>query len=521
MASDLAVSVRDLQKTYRIASARQGQMRLGEALAARARHPLRRTKRELFDALRGVTFDVREGEAIGIIGRNGAGKSTLLKILSRITTPTGGRIELYGRVGSLLEVGTGFHPELTGRENIYLNGAILGMGRREIDGHFDSIVDFAEVHTFLDTPVKRYSSGMYVRLAFAVAAHLEPEILIVDEVLAVGDAAFQKKCLRRMEEASSKDGRTILFVSHNMTAVESFCKRGIYLERGEIAYDGDMRTTVDRYLSSGVAALESSQGEFDLCGVERGSDVARPVFRKVTVRDGRGRVTNTVRMGEPLTLTIDLDGDYIRNHGIDVRIVNEADRPVVNLHSHMKALEIFDSKKGWEQVELTIPELPLVGGRYWVELQVREGSNVVGRKVTLDRVSRAATFEVQEADVYGTGFRLGTGTDAGVVFLDQRWEVRSNGSVVAATEAPVERARRGAACGSEEIERTMSLEEERALDLPLTPPAPQESPSGDSNLAVEAVRLARSAVAASVNAISAVARALGRRIGGETDAQQE
>ena len=208
---------------------------------------------EEFWALKDVNFEVREGEVLGIIGRNGAGKSTLLKILCRITEPTTGRVTLRGRVASLLEVGTGFHPELTGRENIYLNGAILGMSRAEIRRKFDEIVAFAEVEQFLDTPVKRYSSGMYVRLAFAVAAHLEPEILIVDEVLAVGDAEFQKKCLGKMNEVASRDGRTVLFVSHNMGIVTSLCPNVIWLDRGSVCQVGPAREVIDQYMSRGMA----------------------------------------------------------------------------------------------------------------------------------------------------------------------------------------------------------------------------------------------------------------------------
>src|SRR5450432_2334419 len=203
--------------------------------------------KEIFWAVKGVSFDIQQGDRVGIIGRNGAGKSTLLKILSRITEPSSGRIKMYGRIASLLEVGTGFHPELSGRENVYLNGAILGMSRLDIKKKFDEIVAFAEVENFLDTPVKRYSSGMYVRLAFAVAAHLEPEILIIDEVLAVGDAQFQKKCLGKMEDVSKNDGRTILFVSHNMGAIQSFCNRGILLNEGQIIYDGIIESAVEKY----------------------------------------------------------------------------------------------------------------------------------------------------------------------------------------------------------------------------------------------------------------------------------
>jgi lipopolysaccharide transport system ATP-binding protein len=211
--------------------------------------------REEFFALRDINFEVNAGDRLGIVGRNGAGKSTLLKILSRITEPTGGRITINGRIASLLEVGTGFHPELTGKENIFLNGAILGMSRAEIKKKFEEIVDFAGIEKFLDTPVKRYSSGMYVRLAFAVAAHLEPEILIVDEVLSVGDIEFQKKCLGKMEEVSAKDGRTILFVSHNIEAIRLLCKKGILLEKGSLILANNMEKVIDKYVTSNAKRI--------------------------------------------------------------------------------------------------------------------------------------------------------------------------------------------------------------------------------------------------------------------------
>ena len=244
---DLAVSVRGLSKAYTIAHKQEKQSTLAETLLQKARNPFRRATKETFWALKDVSFDIRKGDVVGIIGRNGAGKSTLLKILSRITQPSRGRVNLYGRVGSLLEVGTGFHPELTGRENIYLNGQILGMRKKEIDRQFDAIVDFSGVEQFLDTAVKRYSSGMYVRLAFAVAAHLETEILIIDEVLAVGDGEFQKKCMGKMKDVSNH-GRTVLFVSHNMSAMSELCNTGILLARGQVQAAGDLDKIIQQYL---------------------------------------------------------------------------------------------------------------------------------------------------------------------------------------------------------------------------------------------------------------------------------
>lgn len=274
--SDIAISVQNLSKRYRIGLKEQVPDTFVGSLASWLKSPLANyrqlhklsdfrddpldkqghelgaTPDDVLYALRDVSFDIKKGEVVGIIGRNGAGKSTLLKILSRITEPTSGRVEVHGRVASLLEVGTGFHPELTGRENIYLNGTILGMRKAEIDRKFDEIVAFSEIEKFLDTPVKRYSSGMSVRLAFAVAAHLDPEILIVDEVLAVGDAEFQKKCLGKMEQVSRGEGRTILFVSHQMGVVTALCRSSILLERGSMVLKGSVADVVPAYLKSGV-----------------------------------------------------------------------------------------------------------------------------------------------------------------------------------------------------------------------------------------------------------------------------
>src|SRR6516162_1345807 len=255
-------------------------------------------------ALQDVSFVVKQGEVLGIIGANGAGKSTLLKILSRITEPTRGQVAIYGRVASLLEVGTGFHQDLTGRENIYFNGALLGMGRAEIQRKFDEMVAFAGVEKFIDTPVKHYSSGMQVRLAFAVAAHLEPEILLVDEVLAVGDAAFQRKCLGKMSEVS-KGGRTVLFISHNMAAVENLCHKGIVIEEGSVVFLGDMKHAIERYLqgastnghasASHVVDLSRSPGRPSRC---------RPLLKRLELFSREQPVRGQLRMGDPLTAYI-------------------------------------------------------------------------------------------------------------------------------------------------------------------------------------------------------------------------
>jgi lipopolysaccharide transport system ATP-binding protein len=322
-----SVEVRGLSKSYTLSHNVKRATTMGAAVASRLRKPMQRVDKEVFWALRDVSFDVHRGEAVGIIGRNGAGKSTLLKLLSRITTPTAGEIVLYGPVGSLLEVGTGFHPELTGRENIYLNGSILGMRRKEISKYFDAIVDFAEVEQFLDTPVKRYSSGMYVRLAFAVAAHLNPEILIVDEVLAVGDANFQKKCLGKMGEVASQEGRTVLFVSHNMTAVQSLCGSVLWMDQGGLREQGKPKDVVTRYLKTSY----SSQREqlWDDIATAPGGDKAK--LRRASIRPDHGSEDPTIDTHTPLVLEFEFwnlkPGTRLN---VSATILNDQGLPIFN-----------------------------------------------------------------------------------------------------------------------------------------------------------------------------------------------
>lgn len=311
MSTEIAIAVEHVSKSYLLghrAEQAESYTALRDVLA-RNFHQLARKTRDMFSgraivqgdeveefwALKDVSFEIRRGEVVGIIGRNGAGKSTLLKMLSRISEPTRGRIRIAERVASLLEVGTGFHPELTGRENVFLNGAILGMGRAEIQRKFDEIVAFAEVEKFLDTPVKRFSSGMYVRLAFAVAAHLEPEILIVDEVLAVGDMAFQKKCLGKMQDTAGQ-GRTVLLVSHNMQSIRNLCTRSILLSGGEVIFDGDTDATLNRYHEIlGKMKITSETSIHDERN-RRGSGVAR--FTDIAIVDEAGQERNSFAMGE-------------------------------------------------------------------------------------------------------------------------------------------------------------------------------------------------------------------------------
>jgi lipopolysaccharide transport system ATP-binding protein len=308
--SEVAVRVEGLGKRYRIGAFAERHDTLRDTIAHVARAPMRNLRKlrglstfsgdegeDILWALRDISFEVRHGEALGIIGRNGAGKSTLLKVLSRITEPTEGRAVVTGRVGSLLEVGTGFHQELTGRENVYLNGSILGMDRAYIDRMFDQIVDFAGVERFIDTPVKRYSSGMKVRLAFSVAAHLEPDILVIDEVLAVGDAEFQRKCLGKMDEVAG-EGRTVLFVSHDMDAITRLCTRALLLDGGRLVAEGDAPAMVHRYLN-GVSGAESSAAWTGRDGAGRGVEL-----RSVRVLDSAGELAPTVTVDDEIRLEL-------------------------------------------------------------------------------------------------------------------------------------------------------------------------------------------------------------------------
>jgi lipopolysaccharide transport system ATP-binding protein len=320
---------------------------------------------EEFWALKDVSFDIKQGDRVGIIGRNGAGKSTLLKILSRITEPTKGSIKIKGRVASLLEVGTGFHPELTGRENIFLNGAILGMGKEEIKRKFDEIVAFAEVEKFLDTPVKRYSSGMYVRLAFAVAAHLEPEILIVDEVLAVGDAQFQKKCLGKMEDVG-KEGRTVLFVSHNMAAIQQLCKSGILLNQGSLLLSDTISDVVSKYsmISKSTSGVENCKSKFDIQILEfciRSKDQQESV--------------NTLIFNRDYILTIKLNAKHsITGVAILLRVYNHLGVLVSSICTLEEGIECF-TLEGFMEINMFLPSLQLFPDEYNMSLFMFDSTN--------------------------------------------------------------------------------------------------------------------------------------------------
>lgn len=385
------VKVENLSKHYQIGATPAAYATLRESLTNALRRPFSSLRAKFASepgesvwALRDVSFTVIAGEVLGIIGQNGAGKSTLLKILSRITQPTKGRAELYGRAGSLLEVGTGFHPELTGRENIYLNGAILGMTRPEIQRKFDEIVAFAELEKFLETPVKRYSSGMYMRLAFSVAAHLDPEILVVDEVLAVGDAAFQKKCLGRMRDIST-EGRTVLFVSHNMAAIRSLCHRGILLANGQKAFEGPAGECVDRYLAE---VTQHASNEVDLTSIRRprGLDPTLRISKlRLLSRDGRP----LVRVGDPLELEMDFTvADPLDEVVLGVRLLSADNVSITECRSSHSYGAIERLEPGSYSIKCRIEENILSPGLYLLNVGARCASK------PLDHVTQAITFEV-------------------------------------------------------------------------------------------------------------------------------
>jgi lipopolysaccharide transport system ATP-binding protein len=366
MSSSSVISVRDLAKEYRLGEAAPLQGTLREAVSDWFRRS--NGRRETVRALDGVSFDVAAGEVLGIVGRNGAGKTTLLKILSRITKPTEGEARVWGRVGSLLEVGTGFHPDLTGRENVFLNGAILGMKRREIEAKFDEIVGFAEIERFIDTPVKRYSTGMYLRLAFAVAAHLEPEILVVDEVLAVGDAAFQRKCLGKMGQVSG-EGRTVLLVSHNMAAITSLASSCMWIDQGRIRELGRPDATVTAYLTSDLA--EGQPGYADL--TDPGLRVGVPkrtqgelLFEWVRLLDRDGVTSGVFFEDEPLKIELGLralaPADAVE---VLVKVQTIEGQLIFTLTSGVKEREV---RPGAFEASVVVPRLPLRPGRYQLDL---------------------------------------------------------------------------------------------------------------------------------------------------------
>ena len=431
--TDTAIRVENLGKRYQLGAAKSGSFR--ESMSSLFRRRIRSeshsatsiqppassppesqpdasiqylANQQDFWALQDINFEIKRGEAVGIIGRNGAGKSTLLKILSRITEPTKGRFEIFGRVSSLLEVGTGFHPELTGRENVYLNGTILGMKRREVKAKFDEIVAFSGVEKFIDTPVKHYSSGMQVRLAFAVAAHLEPEILIIDEVLAVGDAEFQKKCLGKMEDVTG-EGRTVLFVSHNMGAVQALCNRGILLDNGQVRFSGSPKNCINGYLSDNRRVFE----RLELRPDREGNGEVKIVNISVNHEKKPSNI-QYILTGQEVIFKIDYKSVVRSLYGLDIslgfRDANDIQFFVCNSGS---ATAEFEELEEHGSVFCRIPKFPLLPGKYSVTVNCK-----VNNKLS-DRIYNAISIHVEGGDFFGTG-KLPNNKNAGVL-VDNDW----------------------------------------------------------------------------------------------------
>jgi lipopolysaccharide transport system ATP-binding protein len=413
--SDIAIRIENLSKSYMISHDRGVRAtNLREALGQRLRKPFARSTSETFWALKGIDLEIKRGEVVGVIGRNGAGKSTLLKILSRITEPTTGRIELYGRVGALLEVGTGFHPELTGRENVYLNGAILGMRESEINRQFDAIVDFAGVEKFLDTPVKRYSSGMSVRLGFAVAAHLEPEILIVDEVLAVGDAEFQAKCLGKMKDVAGQ-GRTVLFVSHNMAAVRTLCSNGVVIDGGQVAYRGPTENAIAGYLGNALTPHDIATKATD----REGDGKIRVVG--LSLANNKGEIINKLMSGQLAQIQIDYEvkaDENVERVIASVQCFTASGTPVFLQHNYFYNVE-FGKLSGEGTFFCEFERFPLPAGQYFLSISLMAGG---GSSYSYhDRIENAMPFTV----IAGTFFPNGVapGQTHATCLVDANWSV--------------------------------------------------------------------------------------------------
>lgn len=408
-----AIHVEKLSKRFLINHREEGKYTsLRDIIAQSVINLGRRSKQdtvEEFWALKDIDFSVKKGERIGIIGRNGAGKSTLLKILSRITEPTSGSVRIKGRVASLLEVGTGFHPELTGRENIFLNGSILGMSRAEIRKRFDEIVTFAETEKFLDTPVKRYSSGMYVRLAFSIAAHLEPEILIVDEVLAVGDAEFQKKCLGKMEDVSSNEGRTVLFVSHNMGVVSQLCQSAILLNRGRVELVGKVKEVIDGYiLNQNTNGVDYARGNSE--SVQKSN-----YFSHIYSLNSTSRVTHDFGFDESIILNFDF---VVSEPSPDIQIgIGLNDKYQNRVLTALKPLEFFESSNAPSfSGRIILPPNLIAPGNYSFTFALWTKSGVL-----YDVIERAVGLRIYDT---GTKLSLYEGMDYGVIVIDPKWHAK-------------------------------------------------------------------------------------------------
>ena len=406
-----AISIEGISKQYRLGSEQIAGQSFREMVMGSITSPLRRFRRlagrdqsqEMFWALKDITFDVQPGEVVGIIGRNGAGKSTLLKILSRITSPTEGKIRYRGKLASLLEVGTGFHPELTGRENIFLNGAILGMTRAEITTRFDEIVEFAGIEQFVDTPVKRYSSGMYVRLAFSVAAHLDPDVLIVDEVLAVGDVSFQKKCIGKMKMVSDA-GMTVLFVSHNMTTISTLCQNGVFLKDGKIELTGEINGVIEAYTSTSAnhklhSNLASESDKFSVVNIE-------------IIRESENQ--RFAISGDQLKFLVTVNSEIaVSSVRFQIGLYDLLDRRICVLDSNVLNQNL-DIQAGINRVYCTIPRLPLFPGKYLINLSIHD-----------EQKQLYGVMNCLEIDVFGSNYyESGLLPANGPILMDHQWEIQ-------------------------------------------------------------------------------------------------
>lgn len=408
------IGVEHLSKSYRIGGAQPNTLReslMNAITFARYRKP---TAEETIWAVRDVSFSINPGEIVGIIGRNGAGKSTLLKILSKITYPTSGEVKVSGRVSAMLEVGTGFHPELTGLENIYLNGSILGMRKKEVDRKLDAIIEFSGVEKFINTPIKRYSSGMRLRLGFAVAAHLDSDILVVDEVLAVGDAAFQKKCLATMGDLRSQ-ARTVLFVSHNLAAVENLCQRCIWIDGGQVRKDGPTHDVIKAYMGSMVGGAAANT-DLDNPENRRGNGKIR--FRSVSFLSPEGVAQRIIRAGDPVVIRLHLDvSSRVSFPSLGFRLYTEMGTLVTETSTWHHGLNIPVLEVGESHLDLEIDCLNLMPAKYALSLWATDDSGAV----VYDNVECGVTLEVESANIYRSGKEFDSRN--GIVFFPQQWNL--------------------------------------------------------------------------------------------------
>jgi len=422
--NNIAVKVTDLGKAYRIGVVEEKEENLSAVILKAILSPVKNfrkikslknisseaTGKDVFWANRNISFEVKKGEVLGIIGKNGAGKSTLLKMLSRITEPTEGRIELVGRVASLLEVGTGFNPELTGRENIFLNGTILGLTKKEIEERYESIVEFSGIEKFIATPVKRYSSGMKVRLAFAVAAHLDPEILIIDEVLAVGDAEFQKKCLGKMQDVAGKEGRTVLFVSHDMAAVKNLCNRAILLQHGSIVFEGSANDVVNYYLQN--AASITSQSNLDFSQAKGNKNF---VVTDIEMLDENNNNIQIAESGRDFQLKISYETKEVAiNPVVIIHIKNNLEQILFTCLSRNSYQGIMQLKNTGN-ITCVIPKLPLLSGLYSIDIALKYDQELT---FYLENIF---SFEVESGDFFNTG-KINSDMMNGMIIY-HKWEV--------------------------------------------------------------------------------------------------